>query len=126
MVVIHCNCKEAPINPIIRSTTHYYLHVYPLHVTISIYLSMALQPFVGPWQLFQYLDLFTQSEGLFRLGISPSHGRYLHTEQHKHRITHIDIHASSGIRNHDPSVCVGEDSSWAATVIGMCDRNIVL
>jgi hypothetical protein len=30
------------------------------HVTVSIYLSiylsMALQPFVGPWQIFQFLD----------------------------------------------------------------------
>jgi hypothetical protein len=31
-------------------------------------------------------------------GISPSQGRYLHTEQ-----THTDIHALSGIRTHDPS-----------------------
>jgi hypothetical protein len=24
---------------------------------VTIYLSMALQPFVGPWPLFQFLDL---------------------------------------------------------------------
>jgi hypothetical protein len=47
------------------------------------YLSRALQPFVGP---FQFIDLFTQSVGLLGRGISPSEGRYLHTEQHKHRI----------------------------------------
>jgi hypothetical protein len=41
---------------------------------------MALQPFVGPWPLFQFLDLFTQSVGLLGRGISPSQGRYLHTE----------------------------------------------
>jgi hypothetical protein len=41
---------------------------------------MALQPFVGPWLLFQYLDLFTQSVGLLGWGISPSQDRYLHTE----------------------------------------------
>jgi hypothetical protein len=35
--------------------------------------------------------------------ISPSEGRYLLKEQHKHRIN-LDIHASSGIRTHDPSV----------------------
>jgi hypothetical protein len=27
-------------------------------VKVSAYLSMALQPFVGPWPLFQFLDLF--------------------------------------------------------------------
>jgi hypothetical protein len=42
--------------------------------------------------------------GLAR-GISPSQGRYLHTGQH------TNIHASSGIRNHDLSVGAGEDSS---------------
>jgi hypothetical protein len=45
-------------------------------------------------------------------GISPSQGRYLHTEQHKHRINASDIHASSGIRIHDPSIWAGEDRSW--------------
>jgi hypothetical protein len=36
------------------------------------YLSMALHPFAGPWPLFQFLDLFTQSVGLLGQGISPS------------------------------------------------------
>jgi hypothetical protein len=45
--------------------------------------------------------------------ISPSQGLYLHTEQHKHRINaqNTDIHASSGIRNNDPSFRTSEDSS---------------
>jgi hypothetical protein len=47
---------------------------------------MAPQPFVGPWLLFQFLDLFTQSMGLLVRGISLSQGRYLHIGQHKHRI----------------------------------------
>jgi hypothetical protein len=51
------------------------------------YLStMALQPLVGPWPLFQFLHIFTESVGRFGRGISPSQDRYLHTEQHKHRI----------------------------------------
>jgi hypothetical protein len=52
--------------------------------SIGIYLSMALQPFVGPWPVLQFLDLFTQSVGLLGRGISPSQGRYLHTGQHKY------------------------------------------
>jgi hypothetical protein len=56
--------------------------IYP-----SIHPSMALQPpFVGPWPPFQFLDLFTQSVGLPGWGISQSQGRYLQTEQRKHRI----------------------------------------
>jgi hypothetical protein len=46
---------------------------------------MALQLFVGPWPLFSFL-IYTQSVGLLGLGISLSQGRYLHTEQHRHRI----------------------------------------
>jgi hypothetical protein len=45
---------------------------------------MAVQPFVGPWPLFQFINLFTQSLGLFERGISPSQGRSLHTLQHTH------------------------------------------
>jgi hypothetical protein len=67
--------------------------------------------FVGPWPLFQFLNP-TQSVELLGRGISPSQGRYLHTEQHKHRINaHTDIHASSGIRPHDPNVRAGKDGS---------------
>jgi hypothetical protein len=44
---------------------------------------MALQPFVGSWPLFQFIDLFKQSVGLLGRGISPSQGSYLHTGQHK-------------------------------------------
>jgi hypothetical protein len=39
---------------------------------LSIYLSMALRPFVGPRHLFQFLNLFTLSVGLHTRGISPS------------------------------------------------------
>jgi hypothetical protein len=45
---------------------------------------MAIQPFVGPWPLLQFLDLFTQSVGLLGWGGSPSLGHYLPTGQHKH------------------------------------------
>jgi hypothetical protein len=63
-----------------------------------------------------FLDLFTQSVGLLGRGISPSQGRYLHTEQ-----THTDIHASSGIGTHDPSVGACEDISYLRPR-GHCDR----
>jgi hypothetical protein len=44
---------------------------------------MALQPFVGPKLLLQFLDLSIKSVGLFGREISPLQGRYLHTRQHK-------------------------------------------
>jgi hypothetical protein len=58
---------------------------------------MALQPFVGPWLHLNFVIFFTQTVGLLGWGISPSQGRYLHTEQHKHRINgHTGIHALCG------------------------------
>jgi hypothetical protein len=51
----------------------------------------------------------------------PSQGRYLHTEQHNREYIHTDIHASSGIRTHDPSVWAGKDGSWL-TPRGHCER----
>jgi hypothetical protein len=75
---------------------------------------MALQPFVGPWTLFQFIDPM-QPVGHLGRGISPSLGLYLHIE-HKHRINaHTDIHALSGIRTQDPKVLALDR---AATVIG--------
>jgi hypothetical protein len=70
-----------------------------------------------PWPLFQFLDLLTQSVGLLGRGISPSQGRYLHTEQ-----TYTDINASSGIRTHDPGFRAGEDGSCLGPR-GHCDRH---
>jgi hypothetical protein len=56
-------------------------------------------PLLDLGRFFSFLIFLTQSLGLLERGISPSKGRYLHT----------DIHASSGIRTHDPSVWAGED-----------------
>jgi hypothetical protein len=61
---------------------------------------------------------FTQPLGLLGRRMSPLQGRFLHTEQHNHRINaYTDIHASSGIRTHDSCVWAGEDSSCTATMI---------
>jgi hypothetical protein len=58
------------------------------------------------------VSYLTLSVGLLGRVNSPSQGRYLHTEQHKHRINlYTNIHILSGIRTHDPSVRANEDSS---------------
>jgi hypothetical protein len=49
---------------------------------LSIYLSMALQPFFERWPFFSFFLLYTVPEW----GIKPSQVLYLYTEQHKHRI----------------------------------------
>jgi hypothetical protein len=72
---------------------------------LSIYLSMALQSFVGPWPLFQFLNPIHSRYDSLDGRSAPRKGRYLHTGQHKHRINahNTDIHALSGIRTHNPS-----------------------
>jgi hypothetical protein len=68
-------------------------------------------PLLGSGLFFSLVIFFTQTVGLIGQWISPSQGRYLHTEQHKHRINaHTDIHAFSGIGTHDPSVRASEDN----------------
>jgi hypothetical protein len=68
------------IIPCFTGSFKIYLSIY-LSICLSVCLSMALQPFVGPWPLFQFLNLFTQTIGLLGRRISPSQGRYLHTQQ---------------------------------------------
>jgi hypothetical protein len=55
--------------------------VFSYNYSSFINTSVSLQPFVGPWPLFQFLNFYTVERG-----ISPSPGRYLHIAQHKHRI----------------------------------------
>jgi hypothetical protein len=90
--------------------------------------SFVLRPFVGLWPPLQFRNhLYTDGRTPWVLGrvISPSQGRYLYTGQHKHKVNaHIDIHALSGIRTHDPSVRAGEDGSCLRPR-GLCDRHVL-
>jgi hypothetical protein len=81
--------------------------------------------FSWPWPLLQFRNHFTQTVGLLGGVISPSQDLYVHTGRHKHRINaHTDIHALSGIRNHDLSVRTSEDSSCLRPR-GHCDRHFL-
>jgi hypothetical protein len=66
---------------------------------------MALQPFVGPWPLLQFRNLF-YTDGRTPWMSDQTVAKPLPTHrQHRHRISaHTDIHALSGIRTHDPSL----------------------
>jgi hypothetical protein len=79
-------------------------------------------PLLVPDLFLSFVIFFRQTVGLLVPMISPSQGRYLHTEQHKHRInTHTDIHALSWIRTHDSSVRASEDRSCLRPR-GHCNR----
>jgi hypothetical protein len=67
-------------------------------IIIIIIIIMALQHYVGPWPLFQFLD--------------PIHSRWDSLDGGSaRRKNNTDIHALSGIRTHDPSVRAGEEGS---------------
>jgi hypothetical protein len=86
-------------------------------------ISMALQPFVGHWPLFQFLDpILSRYDPLD--GGSACRKASTYTQKIiKHRINahKTDMHALSGIRTHDPSVRASEDSSCIRQR-GHCDR----
>jgi hypothetical protein len=56
-----------------------------------------------------YESIWTVSRTRWR-GIGPTQGFYLH-RMTQHRKTRTHIHASSGIRSHDPSVRAAEDNT---------------
>jgi hypothetical protein len=53
-------------------------------------------PLLGPDLFFSFVISFTETVGLLGRVISPSQGRYLHTEPTQTQNKHTDIHASSG------------------------------
>jgi hypothetical protein len=94
------------------SLSDYFRLLILLLLLLSIII-MNLQPFVEPWPLFSVSWSYTHSVGLLGRRISQSQGRYLPTEQHKHRINahNTAIHVLNGIWTHDPNVRASEESS---------------
>jgi hypothetical protein len=65
---------------------------------------MALHPFVGPWPLLQFCNLFTPTVGLLGRVMSRRKAA-TYTQDNTNRMNaYTDIHALSRIRTHDPSV----------------------
>jgi hypothetical protein len=78
--------SSSQFTPFIRSRSKY-IHSF-------IHSSIAYRSLLGPALFFSFVIFFNQTVGFLVRGISPSQGRYLHTEQYKHRINaHINIHA---------------------------------
>jgi hypothetical protein len=82
------------------------------YIHLFIHSSTALQPFVDPWPLLQFRNLFYADGRTPWTSDQPVASRYLHTGQHEYRINaHTDSHAFSGNRIDDSSVRASEDSS---------------
>jgi hypothetical protein len=69
------------------------ISVLPIYLFIHTYILLTIYLFIYLWLYSPWLDFgrffssvsesYTQSVGLLERGISPSQGRYLHTEQHR-------------------------------------------
>jgi hypothetical protein len=80
---INQNTASFTHNSSIKKCRGLFLHLQNNNTTLSLHGSTAL------WDLAAYFSVsksYTQSVRLPGRGISPSEGRYLHTEQHKQRI----------------------------------------
>jgi hypothetical protein len=87
--------------------------------------SMALQPFVGPWPLLHFRNLF-YTDGKTPWTNAQSVARRTYTQDNTNRINaHRNVHELSGIRNYDPSVRARADSSRPSPR-GHCDRHEAL
>jgi hypothetical protein len=107
----YSSAKESLINKAISKQFYELFVALPEeHVTILLLLLLC-SPLFGLGRFCSFLILYTV--GFLGWGISPSQGRNLHTEDHKHRINehNTDIHALSGIRTQGPSVRGSEDRS---------------
>jgi hypothetical protein len=92
----------------------------PLSIVVIMIQPMALQPFVRPWPLFQFLNLYTVGRTSWKGDQPVAKPLLAHTGQHNHRIN-ARIHVSNGIRTQDPSFRAGEDSSCLRPR-GHCDQ----
>jgi hypothetical protein len=80
--------------------------------TSRIIIIMTLQFFVGPWPLFQFLDLtHSRYDALERGSARRKACTYTQNNTNRIKAHNTDIHALSGIRTHYPSVRASEDSS---------------
>jgi hypothetical protein len=100
------------------SNTVFFIHSFIHSFNHS---SMALQPLVGSWLLFQFHNPILSIGRTPWTGDQPitrplSAHRTAQTEQ-----MYTVIRASSGIRTHDPTVRVGEDCS-CPRLCGHCNR----
>jgi hypothetical protein len=80
-----------------------------IHIIIIIIIT-ALQPFVGPWPLFQFLDPIHNRSSNWTADQPVARPLPVHRTKTRKNAHNTDIHALSGIRTHDPCFRASEDS----------------
>jgi hypothetical protein len=93
--------------PLIYLFIYSFIHSFILSFFFSFFLSFINgSTAIGPGLFFSFVIFFTQTVGRLGRRNSPSQGRYLHTEQHKHRINvrrHPCLEWDSNSRSQRPS-----------------------
>jgi hypothetical protein len=86
VVFDYCKIKRLKSSRNNKSVSSHY--IYQPHLTTVDLLSIYLWLYSLFWDLVCFFSfiIYTQSVGLRRRGISLSQGRYLHTQQQKHRL----------------------------------------
>jgi hypothetical protein len=106
------------------SVSFQFLSNSSIDVSIYLWLYRALCWFLSN---FSVSWSFTQSEGILGRGISQSQGRYLHTEQHKHR---INAHRHPCVKwDSKPMIAVFERANPVHALdraAGHCDQPVFL
>jgi hypothetical protein len=82
------------------------------YIYFAFFSFMAVEHFVGPWPLFSFLILYTVGRTPWTGDQPVARPLPTHTTTQTQN-KHTDIHASSGIRTHVPSVLAGEEGLFS-------------
>jgi hypothetical protein len=97
---------------------------FTIQSIIFIYLSMALQPLLGSWPLFSFLNFYTVIRTVWTGDQPVARPLPTHTGQHEHRIN-AHRHPCLEWESNPRSRCSSEDSS-CFRLRGHCDRQLLL
>jgi hypothetical protein len=103
----------------VLNTSNYSTYYWDIHILLIITICGRCSPW-WPWPLF-YSFLIIQPVGRTPWAGDQPTARLPPTQDNTHTQNKCDIHASNGIRTHDPSVWAVEDSSSLRSR-GHCDR----
>jgi hypothetical protein len=113
----HCNNIKS-YNP-----KEIFVEYFTPYICVSMYLYLY-SPLFDLGHLFGFLIFYTVGRTPWAGGQPFARSLPAHWTAQTEE-THTDIHALSGIRNHDPSVRAGEDRSCLRP-LGQCDRRVCI
>jgi hypothetical protein len=109
-------------DPVLKFTNALITFLFPYgHLISNLSMYLWLYSRCGPWPLSQYLNLYKVGRTLFDGGSARRKAATFTQNNINTEYTHTDIHTSSEIRTHDPSLRAWEDGSCLRSS-DHCDR----